>query len=582
MRRTAIRLQQALLHAEPARIGQLLDLAAKQQRQARRMRPSLVGRLLPAAGLLALSGPLAAQRFAPPAMHPFGLSPADEYAAPEFADLDADGDHDLVVGDVYGHFRFFRNTGTAQAPAFAASLQNPFRLASVGFFATPAFADLDADGDLDLIAGERFGNIRYFENTGTAASPAFAASLQNPFGLLDFGYQAHPALADLDGDGDLDLLVGNNNATLFFLENTGTAQAPAFAAPVFNPFGLTDVGSYAAPIFKDLDADGDWDLIVGERFGHAIYFQNTGTAQAPAFARNVQDPFGLADSGDFASPALADLDGDGDLSYLAGNQGGQLAYADNIAPVPARCGSAGLDARFDWIRRVRILEGGFDGAPLLDHRSLSDQGYGDYTQLPDWPSLEQGGIYTLAIHRGMDPGTENRLQAYRVWIDFNRNGRFSDPGEQVYARYLTDQPIVRGELFIPADAALGAVLMRVQLKHAQVPFSPCETFAQGETEDYVVNIAASSSASRWAGAVQDGEALPEAGALRAYPNPARGSVQVQGVSDDAWVEVWRHDGQLARRTQGPRLDLSGLAPGLYLLSSTAADGHRQVAKLQVE
>ena len=95
-------------------------------------------------------------------------------------------------------------------------------------------------------------------------APAFAAPSTNPFGLADVGFRAAPAFADLDGDGDLDALVGNSLGNTLFFRNTGSAVAPAFAAPSTNPFGLADVGSQAAPAFADLDGDGDLDAFVGE------------------------------------------------------------------------------------------------------------------------------------------------------------------------------------------------------------------------------------------------------------------------------------------------------------------------------
>ncbi|MDD5274862.1 MAG: VCBS repeat-containing protein [Methylovulum sp.] len=64
---------------------------------------------------------------------------------------------------------------------------------------------------------------------------------------------ASPTFADIDHDGDLDALIGNFNGDTLYFENTGSATAPAFAAPVTNPFGLADVGQTATPTFVDID-----------------------------------------------------------------------------------------------------------------------------------------------------------------------------------------------------------------------------------------------------------------------------------------------------------------------------------------
>ena len=165
--------------------------------------------------------------FKAPVMNPFGVTGISYHANPVFADLDGDGDLDLLVNDYLGYympygdkFLYFQNTGTAGAPVFAAPVANPFGLTGITDYAAPALVDLDGDSDLDLLAGDKFGDFYYFENTGSASAPAFAAPVQNPFGLTYVVDYAVPAFADLDGDGDLDLLVGGNDTYLWYFENT--------------------------------------------------------------------------------------------------------------------------------------------------------------------------------------------------------------------------------------------------------------------------------------------------------------------------------------------------------------------------
>jgi hypothetical protein len=170
--------------------------------------------------------------------------------------------------------------------ATAAWAQAPYRqehipgLSSfdVGRFSSPELVDLDADGDLDAVVGERYGNLFYFVNTGNSASPAFveATGTANPFSDIDVGAYSSPELVDLDAGGDLDAIVGDVHGTLRYFVNTGTSVSPAFVETTgsANPFSDIDVGFHSSPELVDLDADGDLDAIVGEFGGHLVFFRS--------------------------------------------------------------------------------------------------------------------------------------------------------------------------------------------------------------------------------------------------------------------------------------------------------------------
>lgn len=289
-----------------------------------------------AVAYVANTGSAAAPAFALPVANPFGYTSGSGNAAPELADLDSDGDLDLLVGRSNGSLAYYRNTGSAAAPAFAAPLVNPFGLTGVVANAVPTIADLDDDGDLDVLVGNDDGDLAYFANTGTAAAPAFAGAALNPFGLVNLDFEATPDLADLDGDGDLDALVGTYDAALSYFQNTGTAAAPAFAPPVDEPFGLTlflfffsDLGEFPAPTLTDIDGDGDLDVLVGEKYGYALAFRNRGTVNAPSFV-SPGAPFGITGLSTYsASPALGDIDGDGDLDVFIGDHNGDTHFFQN-------------------------------------------------------------------------------------------------------------------------------------------------------------------------------------------------------------------------------------------------------------
>lgn len=281
----------------------------------------------------AFSNSANAQTFAAPVQNPFGITApvVGGQGFIELVDLDGDSDLDILQGGYYGIIEYFENTGTSIAPAFAAPVQNPFGLITTVQFAIPGAADLDGDGDMDLIVGEYEGKMQYFENTGTSTAPAFAAPVENPFGLTQTTQFSLPDFMDLDGDGDMDLIVGEYGGNIQYFENTGTNIAPAFTAPVLNPFNYTpEVGGYiAVPTLADLDDDGDLDLMTGIDNGDLSYFENTGSNIAPNFAASILNPFGLVAIPAYALIRFGDMDDDGDFDLMVGELYGNITYFEN-------------------------------------------------------------------------------------------------------------------------------------------------------------------------------------------------------------------------------------------------------------
>ncbi|MGR0189120.1 FG-GAP-like repeat-containing protein [Azospirillum aestuarii] len=282
--------------------------------------------------------------FLPPSTNPLGLGDSGSNARPAVADLD--GDLDVLVGNAAGDTLYYRNIGTRTNPTFTLAGTNPFGLGRVGTNASTSFADIDGDGDLDALIGNQSGGIVVYRNVGTRTAPSFTLPGTNPFGLGGVGSAAAPAFADIDGDGDLDVLIGNGAGNLVLYWNAGTSAAPSFTLGGTNPLGLGSMTGGAMPTFVDVDGDGDLDLLVGNANGDTVVFRNVGYSYYPSFTLVGTNPFGLENAGSKATPAFADIDGDGDLDALIGNADGNLIVSRQVPPPDAPEGLA-LDPASD-------------------------------------------------------------------------------------------------------------------------------------------------------------------------------------------------------------------------------------------
>ncbi len=289
-----------------------------------------------------------AQNFLPPVQNPFGLTLGTIWY-PYLVDLDQDGDLD-VFGSGFDHiipsFIFSENIGSASLADFGPHQVNPFGLSVSGmdFYFPGAVADLDNDGDLDLLTPVlHFLNYQtffhYYENTGTANAPLYSAPAQvNPFGLSMPGSALIIGqLVDMDDDGDVDyvgtnFLNGYYGVPFYYYENTGTANSPMFSTLITSPFGLTALPfSQSASTVGDMDSDGDMDVLAmtDDTLGASIFYfyENIGSPASPAFAPPQINPFGLDLTGLPGFPAMGDLDDDGDMDLLIV----EYIYADSSA-----------------------------------------------------------------------------------------------------------------------------------------------------------------------------------------------------------------------------------------------------------
>ena len=144
----------------------------------------------------------------------------------------------------------------------------------------PVFGDMDGDGDFDMFSGEENnGLLFYYENVGSPVTPFWATPSREYVTQLQSDSATIPAVVDIDGDGDLDLYVGEERNNIDFYENTGTVRSAAWAPVVTNVTGgdISNRGArYWSPTFYDVDDDGDKDMFIGTYSGAVHFCQECG------------------------------------------------------------------------------------------------------------------------------------------------------------------------------------------------------------------------------------------------------------------------------------------------------------------
>ncbi|MFH2049544.1 MAG: VCBS repeat-containing protein, partial [bacterium] len=194
---------------------------------------------------------------------------------------------------------------------------------STGNNSSPAFYDFDGDGDIDLLVGMSNGNMWAYENTGSNNNPTWTR--HSDWDAPDTGNDSAPAFYDFDGDGDTDLLVGMGTGKMWAYKNTGSDNDPTWTR--YSDWDAPETGNNASPAFYDFDGDGDTDLLVGMNNGNMWAYKNTGSDNNPTWTRHSD--WDAPDTGNNSSPAFYDFDGDGDIDLLVGMSNGNMWAYEN-------------------------------------------------------------------------------------------------------------------------------------------------------------------------------------------------------------------------------------------------------------
>jgi hypothetical protein len=208
--------------------------------------------------------------------------------------------------------RGYENTGTCELPVWERNDGLVEGLPDQLERAAACLADLDGDGDLDYSAGDVFGDAYYYENVGSASVPVWEEHNEMYPYLGGYSF-LNPELADLDADGDFELVLANATRFLQSYRNAGTPNDPIWEEDGSFCEGIEMPGGCADLSFADVDGDGDLDLIAGDRDAYwgLVAFENVGTEYAPVWLESTDLLIGVDTDVLSGAVDLADLNGDG-------------------------------------------------------------------------------------------------------------------------------------------------------------------------------------------------------------------------------------------------------------------------------
>lgn len=264
-----------------------------------------------------------------------------EGAFPVLFDYNNDGLMDIVVAN-HGYWQdistyqprlaLLENIGSATNPAFKLITRDYAGLSNypLPYGCIPTFGDMDGDGDKDMIIGDNNGNIHLFTNTAAAGSPPVFVLTSPLFQGINVNGAAAPVLVDIDRDGDLDLLIGNFTGKISYFRNNGGS----FALQTDYLGGINVSGAfttYGSSVPFVYERNGMYEMLVGSQFGYIHRYTNIDGHLGINFTL-ADTAFGSALSGQRLAPAMHDFNGDGWLDMVVGNYAGGLNLYVGIDP----------------------------------------------------------------------------------------------------------------------------------------------------------------------------------------------------------------------------------------------------------
>lgn len=292
-------------------------------------------------------------------------------AYPAFFNYNGDSLMDLVVGNygyyldtlVYsGQLALFENVGTKATPAFKLVDRNYLDIPGLPqnpgnwLGLAPAFGDLDGDGDQDMLLGDQSGVLHAFINNDPGTGVASFSLLDTAYSMIDVGTNSVPYIYDINNDSIPDILCGRQRGELYYYENRGTRNAPFFdAAPTNAFFGQVSVAElflqgYSAPVITTLDTTNTLYLLVGNANGRIWGYRFDRDSIHSGSFQQTFSKYSDIDVGERANFTIADITDDGKPEMIVGSFRGGLEFftqSDSIAHVDTSL-SAASEGYFDF------------------------------------------------------------------------------------------------------------------------------------------------------------------------------------------------------------------------------------------
>ena len=263
-------------------------------------------------------------------------------AYPVFFDYNNDGLDDIIIGN-YGYHNpnnnptsslaLLKNTGTNTFPSYTLVDRDWLNLSTLNLNTTlnlpalnlsPTFGDIDGDNNQDLVLGDADGKLHLFKNNGSGNFNLFSANFQS----IDIGQFAHPQLIDVNRDGLTDLIIGEQDGSINYLPNNGTASNAIFDTIIENWGGIDVDEQYISSGFSKptlYDSNGIYHLFIGSYTGEIYHYTDIDNNLNGQF-QQINSSFSDIWDGGKSSVTLSDINNDNMPDIILGNLSGGISY----------------------------------------------------------------------------------------------------------------------------------------------------------------------------------------------------------------------------------------------------------------